>query len=357
YLERIAALEFLLGRRPTEVMKLKGFKLTGRYTIEFSGQLKKKDGDAKPYAIYALTEAHKIIAALDRLEREADLRELDGDTNKSIDSRRNSSANAAVRRVFGDVLSPPVGSKRLSNKNLRAAYVQAAATLFKPMQRSMSSFAEQVLGHDGVSSIINYEDYVCSSGDGKEMPHGQWGDRLEDEAQKPKSRKKTTITVDGQRLERFKGIGADDITHGERLDVLLNTHDDYQAAQREIERLRRELKAAQDGGGKPKVDETKVAKLEQKPQSELAADRTKEGSIVRMSRCVEAIKAWNKGKTASEMYSLSRANIRYLSGARNDAVKDYYAAHPDLEEYNQSHGFSSQHDRGKTPIKEVITDW
>lgn len=357
YLERVAALELLLGRRPTEVMKLEGFKLTGRYTIEFSGQLKKRDGEAEPYTIYTLTEAHKIIAALDRLKREADLKELDGDTNKSIDSRRNSSANAAVRRVFGDILSPPVGDKRLSNKNLRAVYVNAAATLFKPMQRSMSSFAEQVLGHDGVSSIISYEDYVCSRGDGKEMPHGQWIDRLDDEAQKPKSRKKTTITVDGQRLERFKGIGGDDITHGERLDILLNTHDDYQAAQREIERLRRELKAAQNGGGKPKVNETKVAELKQKPQEELAADRTREGSIARMSRCVKAIKAWNEGKPNSEMYSLSKANIRYLSGARNDSVIKYYEARPELEEYNQAHGFSIQHDRGKTPIAEVITDW
>lgn len=75
----------------------------------------------------------------------------------------------------------------------------------------------------------------------------------------------------------------------------------------------------------------------------------------KIRRAIEAIKAYNEGKPQPEMYILSEANVRYVSGSRHGSIKAYFATHPELNEYNYQHGFTMQHDRGKPKIAEVIT--
>ena len=356
YLSQAVGFEFLTGRRPTEVLKREGFKQTGKYTIEFSGQLKRKDGDVEPYTIYTLTEASKIISTLDRLNRESDATELDGEDNKNIDSRRNSSMNAAVRRVFKGVLEPPTGEKRLSNKNLRAAYTQAAAVLFKDPKQSMSQFAEELLGHKGVTATISYEDYVCLDADGNETARGQWRHRLLESAEKPKSRKKTSLTLDAQRLERFQNIEGD--THAQRLDAAMNAYEQQSKLMTKIEELERQLKrvsqgqAIADSGQKrftrePDIEWSKV------PSEELKGSQAPGSAEEKIKRAVAAIIKWNKDKPATEQYRLSEANARYVSGSRHGTVKAYFAAHSELKDEPAYH-YGIQHDRGKTPITDVV---
>ena len=74
----------------------------------------------------------------------------------------------------------------------------------------------------------------------------------------------------------------------------------------------------------------------------------------KIRRAVEAIRAFNDGKGLDEMYRLSEANVRYVSGSRHGTVKAYFVAHPELNDYNDGYSFSLQHDRGKTPITEVV---
>ena len=358
YLSQAVGFEFLTGRRPTEVLKRQGFKLTGRYTIEFSAQLKRKDGDVEPYTIYTLTEASKIISTLDRLNRESDVTELNGEENKDIDSRRNSSMNAAVRRVFKGVLQPPTGEKRLSNKNLRAAYTQAAAVLFKDPKQSMSQFAEELLGHKGVTATISYEDYVCLDADGNEMPRGQWRSRLLEAAEKPKTRSKTSMTLDSQRLERFKRVKAsDNESHGETLDTLLNTYEEHRAAIAKIEELQRQLKKVSQAleASEQTDDRDGQTDWSQVPSEELKGSHAPGSAEEKIKRAVAAILDWNKGKSGREQYRLSEANVRYVSGSRHGTVKAYFAAHPELKD-EPAYSYGVQHDRGKTPIVEVI-DW
>jgi hypothetical protein len=69
---------------------------------------------------------------------------------------------------------------------------------------------------------------------------------------------------------------------------------------------------------------------------------------------VAAIIEHNQGKEPAAQYRLSEANVRYLSGSRHGTVKSYFAVHPEVSGYDAAHQFSTQHDRGKTPITEVI---
>lgn len=354
YLEVAVGVEFLIGRRHTEVLKAEGFAQVGRFEIEFSGQLKKKAGEAKPYIIYTLIESSRVIDALVRLQREGSLKELDNEANLSYERRRNSSMNAAVRRVYKDALTPPAGEKLLSNKNLRAAYTQAAAVLFKSPTESMSNFAQRILGHKGVSSTISYEDYVCLDEAGNEIQRGQrWGE-LGQKPATPKTEKRTTITIDGQLKERFDSYGEG--TQKEKLNQLLNDSARVKTLEANILELERALKkAAQANAPKDAIATAEAATdWAEMPSAELKGSQVPGSAEEKIRRAIEAIQEYNSGKALEEMYRLSQANVRYLSGSRHGTVKTYFATHPELNEYNDGYGFSLQHDRGKTPIADVI---
>ena len=49
--------------------------------------------------------------------------------------------------------------------------------------------------------------------------------------------------------------------------------------------------------------------------------------------------------------------MRYLSGSRRGTIKAYFAAHPEVANYEKGYGLIIQHDRGKIPITEVIEWW
>ena len=357
YLEQAVAVEFLIGRRPTEVLKGQGFKLIGKYEIEFSGQLKKRQGEAKPYTIYTLTDAADVIDALVRLKRDADVRDLEDDTNKEIDSRRNSSMNAAVRRVYKGVLNPPVGEKKLSNKNLRAAYVQAAAILFRNPRESMSKFAERLMGHSSVVATVSYEDYVCLDVDGNELPHGQKRHELGEMPSTPKVDKRATVHIDGELKERFDAYGEG--THKDKINQLLNDADRVKALEAKVIELERQLKAMSDvantakSESRPSISTTDWSQVS---SAELKGSQAPGSAEEKIRRAIEAIRAYNEGKELGQMYRLSEANVRYLSGSRHGTIKAYFAAHHEVADYDKGYGFSVQHDRGKTPITEVV-EW
>ena len=355
YLEQAVAVEFLIGRRPTEVLKGQGFKLIGKYEIEFSGQLKKKQDEAKPYTIYTLANAADVIDALVRLKRDADVRDLEDDTNKQIDSRRNSSMNAAVRRVYKGILNPPVGEKKLSNKNLRAAYVQAAAILFRNPRESMSKFAERLMGHSSVVATVSYEDYVCLNADGIELLHGQKRHELGEMPSTPKVDKRATVHIDGELKERFDAYGTG--THKEKINQLLNDADRAKTLEAKVVELERQLKAMSDAlaTAKPEPD-SKLSGTDwsQVPSAELKGSQAPGSAEEKIRRAIEAIQAYNEGKELGQMYRLSEANVRYLSGSRHGTIKAYFAAHPEVADYDKGYGFSVQHDRGKTPIAEIV---
>ena len=362
YLERVAAFEFLTGRRNIEVLNQKGYKLSGRYTIEFSGQVKTKK--PQPYTLFTLCEARKVIDAMVRFNREADMRELEGDSNEQKSKRRNSSTNAAVRRVFGKVLQPPVGQKHLSNHNLRAAYVQSAAVLFKDPLSSMAAFSKSVLGHESVTSTVNYDDYVCLTEEGEEMPRGQWRDRLLEESEKPKSQEMVRPTIDKMDHERILKVAGH--TFKDKVAALLDNYERVGALETQVAELKRQVALLSAAKPAPET-QSDTHQTRHQPQIDWtlvsSEELQKEGLLKHMPgsaeekirRAIEAIKAYNEGKPQPEMYVLSEANVRYVSGSRHGSVKSYFAAHPELAEYNYHHGFSMQHDRGKPKIAEVIS--
>ena len=93
----------------------------------------------------------------------------------------------------------------------------------------------------------------------------------------------------------------------------------------------------------------------QVPSAELKGSQAP-GTEEKIRRAIEAIRVHNEGKELGQMYRLSEANVRYLSGSRHGTIKAYFAAHPEVADYDKDYGFSVQHDRGKRPIAGVV-EW
>ena len=92
------------------------------------------------------------------------------------------------------------------------------------------------------------------------------------------------------------------------------------------------------------------------PSVELKGSQAPGSASEKIRRAIEDIRAYNEGKELGQMYRLSEANVRYLSGSRHGTIKAYFVAHPEVADYDKGYGFGVQHDRGKTPIAEVI-EW
>lgn len=243
--EVAAAIILLTGRRPTEILKSAEFKQAGPYQLAFTGQLKRRDKGEVAYPIYCLDRSHRLIDAFTWFRRIASVRELQAAENATVDSKLNAIINRAVRAVFPEnVLPAPFGESQLSAKNLRAAYTNIAYHLFSQPQTSISSFAEDFLGHQNAASAANYEDYYCVDADGQPLAVGLLRAELEAKPKRPKARKRTTVHVDGLLKERFEAFGEG--THKEKMAQLLDAAERNEQLERRLHSAEQRLKLAQE---------------------------------------------------------------------------------------------------------------
>ena len=221
----------------------------------------------------------------------------------------------------------------------------------------MSKFAERLIGHSSVVATVSYEDYVCLDASGDELPHGQKRHELGEAPSTPKADKRATVHIDGELKERFDAYGTG--THKEKINQLLNDADRAKTLETKVIELERQLKVMSEAAATAQPEpESRLSGTDwsQVPSAELKGSQAPGSAEEKIRRAIEAIRAYNEGKELGQMYRLSEANVRYLSGSRHGTIKAYFAAHPEVADYDKGYGFSVQHDRGKVPIAEVI-DW
>ena len=399
--ELAAALILLTDRRPTEILESAEFKQAGPYQLEFSGQLKRRDNKAATYTIYCLERAHRLIDAFTRFRRLASVRELQEAENATVDSKMNAIVNRAVRSVFSeDVLPAPYGELQLSAKNLRAAYVNIAYHLFSQPQTSISSFAEDFLGHQNTASVANYEDYYCVAVNGQLLAVGLLRDELEAKPKRPKARKRTTVHVDGLLKERFEAFGSG--THKEKMAQLLDAAERNEQLERQLHNVEQRLKLARkhiallkkqkdnviaasstkqkqkDGAIAVSSTDTKQRKQSailqgrdsanaqthtpipddwtEVSNAELNDSQIPGSADEKIKRSIEAFYTYNEEKAFVEQWSITPTVIQKLSGSNANRVKSYLLSHSDvakrLEKYNKDYGY--QQNRGKGNPRETV---
>ena len=351
-----------------------------------------------------MVRSHRLIDAFTRFRRIASVRELQEAENATVDSKLNAIVNRAVREVFPeDILPSPLGETRLSAKNLRAAYTNIAYHYFSQPQTSISSFAEDFLGHQNAASAANYEDYYCVDAEGRFSAVGLLRKELETKPKRPKARKRTTIHVDGLLKERFEAFGEG--THKEKMVQLLDAAERNERLERQLHNAQQRLKVARDhiellqkkqtAPTKPsssastqsrksdspterhrqrliEKSDSPTERHRQRPQSsahrpipddwtemsnaELNGSQIPGSADEKIRRSIEAFYAYNEERAFAEQWSITPTVVQKLSGSNANRVKDYLLRHADiakrLEKYNKDYGY--QQNRGKGDPRETV---
>jgi len=149
YSKVAVGLGLLTGRRSTEILKTAIFEIINDSNVVFTGQLKKKEGESKPYPIPVLCDSADIVEALGYIRS---LINFDDLTNEAIHSKTNKTLNEQTVKHFG---------KGFSVHKLRSAYAEICAYWLKEDTQSKANYFGTILGHDplDLKTAQSYEDF------------------------------------------------------------------------------------------------------------------------------------------------------------------------------------------------------
>jgi len=149
--KRAVAIQLLIGRRISEVLFSARLSPIHSNKALFSGQLKKKETERRPYQIPTLADAHKLADALKQVQAAFNCQSLE-DTDA-----HNGRLNSAARQLFSDYLG-----EDLTTHSLRRCYTALAYYLEGSKKQHISIFAGQILGHEAGGTAVNnyYQFYI-----------------------------------------------------------------------------------------------------------------------------------------------------------------------------------------------------
>ncbi len=173
-----AGLAVVTGRRCTEVMQTAQFEYKSKYSVTFTGALKRKNEPIEcVFEIPTLCEAKLVIDAI------ANLRDLLGDEIKNLSKRQVASRySRAVAtkcdRYFAELVPPRFDKDNLYTHLFRAIYATIAAYWYCPPTVPEMEFRAAIQGHyqildeknpelrRSLAAGRNYFDYKISDGAG-----------------------------------------------------------------------------------------------------------------------------------------------------------------------------------------------
>jgi integrase len=403
YRELAAGLIAATGRRISEILSTASFTQIGQFEVAFEGQLKAK-GQTGEYPAFTIVESAKVMDAILKLRRMAEIKEMKNWNLTEIDSGKNNTVNRYVKQHFSELIEPPHGEKELSSKNLRAAYAAIAIYLFCPGNHSESLFIKEHLGHTSDATASNYEDYQVVNLNGKQSPHGAWVERIGEEMNKPKQiatqhRLRMTVAakelIDNQEFLTY----SDQLSRIEELIRLARIGKRYEEGKlvkevvkvvekpvevikevvkvvekpvevikevvKEVEKPVEVIKEVVKEVEKP-VEEVKPveekstsARFEEMSNEELRGCQAPGSALEKIRRSVRTIKVYNEQQAEKKaQWAINVSTLEDLSGCHSKAVREYLdSAEGRLQvtDYNLEKGFGYQQNRGKGSIKEFVT--
>ncbi len=374
YKELTAGLIAATGRRPSEILVTAQFKQLSQFEVEFTGQIKNKGEDRKPYPTHTLIESYKVVDALARLRRMPEIKALKKETLAEVDSGKNNKMNSKVKEFFSDLLNPPMGETELSAKNLRASYAAIAIYLFCPWKQSTNQFITERLGHVSDATATNYEDYQVCDKEGKPMTRGVWVERLNEEIIKPTENhivnaririsEAAKNTIDNRDFLPF----ADSVSRMDELIRLAKIGQQFEEG-----KLVKEVVIIQNKTPDPiseittetqitqsdvAVKQLKVKDVSELNNAELFGSNIPYSGLEKIRRAVDAIKLYNERQAETKyQWAINTKSLKDLTGSRTEVVNKYLNSDEgrlNVHDYNLQKGYSYQHNRGKGNIKDFI---
>jgi len=162
------ALAAVSGRRMIEIMRLGDFKPTGRYTVEFLGQAKKRsEEDGTPRTIYTLCDSELFIDRLNTLRGSSAAADFD-EVVKGYGEDDTRSENGRISTLLGNAFNAWVKTffqdDRRVFKDSRAIYARIAyESWFRVDPRwakvDEDVFFSEILGHDDEGTQLHYKQF------------------------------------------------------------------------------------------------------------------------------------------------------------------------------------------------------
>ncbi|MDH1088804.1 telomere resolvase [Pantoea brenneri] len=162
------ALAAVSGRRMIEIMRLGEFTPTGRYTVDFVGQAKKRsEEDGTPRTIYTLCDSALFIDRLNILRGSAAAADFD-EVVKGYGDDDTRSENGRISTLLGNAFNAWVKTffrdDRRVFKDSRAIYARIAyESWFRVDPRwakvDEDVFFSEILGHDDEGTQLHYKQF------------------------------------------------------------------------------------------------------------------------------------------------------------------------------------------------------
>ena len=344
--ELAAGLIMSVQARPSDMLMAGDFKAVSKYRVEFTSQAKKR-GATVTGEVWTIIPAVDFVDAFTRLRRDSAVLALKSMALKDIDSGKNSTLNRAINRVFGAAIPAPFGEQTLSAKNLRAAGVNVAYHLYGREDQSLGRFAELQLLHDNPGTAANYEDFYCTDAEGKRL--SEIGLRQDSPLEaKPKSRTKTSMTIDRQLLAELDTFGP-----GSRSEQLIH----IMALARQTEDLQKQLDYQKEQNARLKAAatvETAPAPAPESdpiraiPNAELMGSKKRGAAEERLRRTVEAIQEYNAGRELAEQIAINKGSLRKLAGVNAQTINTWVDDHAaELNQYSEAQGHGYRQNVGQ----------
>ncbi|MEO0986864.1 MAG: protelomerase family protein [Cyanobacteria bacterium J06639_14] len=357
--EVVAGLLMASQTRPSDVIQLAEFKAISKYRLSIQTALKKR-GKKTEAEIWCLTDTALFIDALSRVRRDSNILELKTSSPSEIDSRKNSTVNRAVNRVYGDIIKPPFTETELSAHNLRAAGTNIGYHLYALEGQKLQRFVELQLVHDSKGTAANYDDYYCVDSEGREVTAK--GIRKDEPLEvKPKSRTSTRPTLDKQIVEQLHELFEGETTKECIIQAIASARQSEQYKV-ENERLKQRLQIAQEHieelktqthvelihvyphVQKPAVEVNDPRSI---PNTELIGSRKRGAFEERLRRTVEAIQEYNAGRPFEEQIAINKGSLRKIAKGNVRAINEFVDDNEEIEAYTDAQGHTYRQNVGK----------
>ncbi|EOI1350508.1 protelomerase family protein [Enterobacter hormaechei] len=166
------ALAAVSGRRMIEIMFQGEFTVSGKYTVNFSGQAKKRSEDKNvTRTIYTLCESKLFVELLTELRScsaASDFDEVIQGYGKDDTRSENGRINAILAKAFNPWVKTFFGDERRVYKDSRAIYARIAYEMFfrvDPRWKNVDEdvFFMEILGHDDENTQLHYKQFKLAN--------------------------------------------------------------------------------------------------------------------------------------------------------------------------------------------------
>jgi hypothetical protein len=164
YSKQALGLALASGRRSIEVLYTADLKATGKNTVLFDGQAKKRYGtDASEYQIYTLIPANKFVKAFKEFRKMGVVNDMHSDANREPENKRNSFINSRASKTLNEATKRAFNDSERMYKDSRAIYTRICLDKFFTSDEwkniDEDEFLKLLLGHSDYKDQRNYKQF------------------------------------------------------------------------------------------------------------------------------------------------------------------------------------------------------